>query len=280
MKNKYTYITVASTLAIIIAGYFLLSLMTHGYLSVVADIHEETDSSELMKTAADEMVQRFLYPLLGYDSEETKVITESEFSYYLGNLDPYTMLKDVASISKQDPNISYSQIKSTISDNKDFVMEAYLNSGYQITTAYSYGAFAGFYCRPTAQVTEEQIKTAIEDLQVINEKDNQAIITFLNSVEDLNNKREPFAEDFSYEIPLLLYSMISQADEKYFTHDNIEDFYEAEHSLYDCYEYGNKGIFTNGKEVILLSSVGNCGLALFYDPIDRKFSGINIITYS
>ncbi len=278
MKNKYTVITICVALAIVIAGYFSLSLMTNGFIEAGADIYEETDNSDEMQTAANELISRCAYPLIEAKSREATDIPESDKKYYLGDTDPVGMIYKVASTANQSIIPDKAFQKNYIYTNDQYlVIDATVNDGeYKITTAYNYGELYGFYCRPAVAPSEEQIKTAVEDLQIIIEKDDQGLESFLNSVESLNDDNTEYASGLAYEATRLLYLMM-QAEGKFSTSDMVEDFYNEDYSLNDCYKYGSKLILTNGKEVLLLSSVRNCGIAVFYDAINKKFSGINLL---
>jgi len=282
MKNKYTVITICAALAIVVAGYFSLSLMTNGFFRAGADIYEETDNSDAMQTAANELILHCAYPLMVAESSEETDVTEREKKYYLGEIDATGVFLDVASTINQNifSDKVYQQ-DAILADDQFLVMDATVDSGdYIITTAYYYGELLGYCCLPTAEPSEEQIKTAVEDLKIIIEKNDQKLAPYLKTIENLNENNTASESSFSYVGTQMLYLMMEQANDKSLLSDTEDSFYEEYHSIYDCYKYGSKKILTNGKEVILLSSVGDCGVAVFYDAINSRFSGINLLFIS
>lgn len=284
MKKKYSVITTCVALAVVLAGYFGLSLIFNGYFKASGEIYEETDNSETVQSAASESILRCAYPLVGAQpdkaiDQESDEVTDQEDDYNIESYEYYIdSLFKAASLVGLNSFSDKAFEENTIETNDNyFVIDSNVNNGAdQMTAAFLYGTPYGFYVRPTAKPSKEQIKTSVEDLKAIVDENDQKLQDFLNSVEGMGEISDS-EYDFSYMTDFVLYWMMEEAEDQANTAEEGISFFDENHSMYECYNYGEKHILTDGKDVVLLSSVGRYGIAVFYDSINRKFCGINLI---
>lgn len=270
MKAKYTIITICAALAIILAGYFGISAVFNAYFNAGIDVYEETDNTDTVESAARETIFRCSYPLIpGWKATEQE--DNSDFKDYVSTI------SGVASLVEFDA-FSSREFEEIITDNDYSVIDTTVNDGkYEMTAAFRYKIIYGFYFRPTAQPSNEQIKTAVEDLETIVQEDDQLLQEFFKSIEGFKDDSDiDFA--ISYAASNIMHSMMYACeDPAIMAEDNT--VYKEEFSLNECYQYGDKYILTDGKNTVLLSSVGGNGIALFYDAINKKFCGINLLVF-
>lgn len=279
MKRKYTVITISAAMAIILAGYVGISAIFNAYIRASSEVYEETDNSDAVKSAARESVLRCSYPLIGSTLQQA---TNPDADDYLENHEYYinTLFRAASMVGLNNFSDKAFREDTILTDDYYAVIDSTVNNGRdRMTAAFVYKTIYGFYIRPTAKPTEEQIKTAVEDLGEIIEKDDSLLQSFLKSVEELGSGLEENFNSIMCTATDMLYGMMQESEDPDIFADSDNSFFIKDHTLYECYQYGEKHIFTDGKETVLLSSVGSYGIAVFYDAINRKFCGVNMIAY-
>lgn len=276
MKVKYTIITICAALAIILGGYFGISAVFNAYFNAGVDVYEETNNTDEVESAANEELFRCSYPLIG-GWEERK---EKEDYFY----EKVKTLIEVSSLIRRN-NFSASDFQEYVGiyDNNYNVIDSTVNNEkYRISAVFRYRIFYGFYVRPTAKPLDKQIKTAVEDLKKITEQDDRLLQEFFRSIQGfmdgIQGSISPTGYVIDDSVSRTMHGMMFECEDPAIMTE-FNSVNKTKYSLYDCYQYGEKHILTDGKDTVLLSSVGGYGVAVFYDAINRRFCGINLITY-
>lgn len=284
IERKYTTITIFIAVIVVIGGYFTLPLITNLFFNADAVIYQKTRNSNDIQDRAYETFMRCSFPILGkktiddnYDSEFIKKIILNRNMQVsilpISNIEN-AVVNDVFLTETYNTNDSFQIAKIVYKINDNY---------YNINVAARYDTLYGILCRPSKVPTHKQVKSAVEYLQDLVDTNSNFFYPYFNLIEKAINqfrytyvKESGYLYDNDYEEPSkyiiqdLLLNMKREKEKK----EVDNNFFEVEHSFAECYEYGSKYVMTDGKNVMLLSTTGQYYIALFYDPISKRFCGI------